>query len=215
MIWTHGFQWLFPGHPLPTTSFWNDHPMRMKTQRFHQAQKWFTNHHIESPINLRIPFEHFWVMKFNPVFAGNKSISALEIPNGFFISTTPRKIAFSAVFAKLKIFTSVLFPVDMWYDYSCFKVPPNLKQNTADFRHLQKFPTQKSAVRRVPKRELIQELCTKKGGLPSKNWRTHDNDFVLFEKFLFRIRDLGKTSEKVKMQSPAHHPESPMGRRFF
>ena len=75
----------------------------------------------------------FWASlgdEIQPSLAGNKSISALEIPNGFFNQRLPRgrmwffavfaRIAFSAVFAKLKIFTSV-FPVDMWYDYSCLK----------------------------------------------------------------------------------------------
>jgi len=85
-------------------------PMTMRTLRFHQAQKWFTNHHIESPINLRIPFEHFWVMKFNPVLLETNP-SLLWKAKGFLINDS-QGLAFSAVFAKLKIFTSV-FPVDM------------------------------------------------------------------------------------------------------
>ena len=103
-------------------------------------------------------------------------------------------------------------------------------KKTHSVRHSENFQ-HKSAVRRFPKRELIQELCTKKD-VPV---RTEEPMIMIL--CCLKNRDLGKTSSKiatlmrsafvfllrpfqkeqlvkVKMQSPAHHPGSPMGQQL-
>ena len=199
------FSWSSAAHNF--FSEWPSDNLPWETHKNHgQKNTWFPdddeNPKISSSLNMVHQSSHwvphqfvntFWVFlgdEIQPSLAGNKSISALEIPNGFFNQRLPKENRLlCSVCEAQNLHLGVSRGHVIWLQLF-FKVPANRKK-THSFRHLQKFPTKKSAVRRFHKR-----VCTKKG-LPSKNWRTHDNDFVLFEKFLFRIRDYEKTSSKI------------------
>ena len=188
-------------------------------------------------------------MKFNPVLLETNPSLLWKFLTGFLINDSQeggcgfswclQTLAFSAVFAKLKIFTWVWgalgtpIAVSRWHVIwlQLFKVPPPQK-NTAfgisrNFQHKnlqwEDFPKENSFRNFAPKKDfpvrteepMIMILCCLKNS---------SSESVIWERHLVKLQlwcgvclfhPFQKTSEKIKMQSPAHHPESPMGRRFF